>query len=67
MKTTGYNHGNGNHVRQPSLTPQYAEQFILPLSTQEDFAERLARLKAEGRLPSLEQVQKVIARTLAER
>jgi len=62
MKTPG--NGHGNHIRIPSLVPQYPDQFILPLSIQEDFAARLARLKAEGRLPSLEQVRAVVARTL---
>ena len=56
--------GNGNHLRRPSRIPQYPEQFILPFAVQEDFAERLARLKSGNRLPSLAQVQTVLARTM---
>jgi len=61
----GNSNGNGNHLRRPSRIPQYPEQFILPFAVQEDFAERLARLKSENRLPSLAQVQAIIARALS--
>jgi hypothetical protein len=62
MKTPS--NGSPTPLRQPSLIPQHPEQFILPLSIQEDFAARLAQLQAEGRLPSLELVREVITRTL---
>jgi len=64
MKTPS--NGSPTRLRQPSLIPQYDGQCVLPLSIQEDFAARLAQLQAEGRLPTLEQVRTVVARTLDE-
>ncbi len=66
--TNGNSRGNGNHLRVPTLsrTPQFDGQFVLPFSIQEDFAARLVRLRAEGRLPTLAQVQAVIARVLED-
>lgn len=63
MKT---GNGNGSHLRVPSLVPQYGGQYILPFSVQEDFAARLARLNAEGRLPTLMRVRTVLARILED-
>jgi hypothetical protein len=49
-------------LRQPSLVPQYDGQGVLPLSVQEDFAARIARLKAEGRMPPFDKVLEIVKR-----
>lgn len=56
--------GSGTCLRRPSRIPQYPQQFILPFAVQEDFAARLVRLKAEGKLPKLCDVLRIVKREI---